>query len=243
MNIVQLRSTIFLPQNIGYTPENEERFKNMIMPTAKVYGIMPQGIPMLGVNPNLPQFGMPWRLFWKTENHEEYNVAFHPGKIDIILTKEFPYGNSEEVSFCNKCSELFSKILGAFSNINVTRIAYAPLYAIKRDSVLNNSIWNNLLNISLFENKNPRDINFSFLFKKIINIENKEIEINLLHNLFDGNQIKNNGRIQEVIDVLLFQLDFNSVPETMLSLGDTGIREFFKDIIQIKNDLVKNVIK
>ena len=67
MNTVQLRSTIFLQQNIGYTPENAEKFRNLLMPGCKIYNIAQPGMPMLGVNPNMPQYGMPWRLFSKLE--------------------------------------------------------------------------------------------------------------------------------------------------------------------------------
>ena len=46
MVILQLRSTIFLQQNIGYTPENAEKFRALLLPDCKVYGIPQPGVPM-----------------------------------------------------------------------------------------------------------------------------------------------------------------------------------------------------
>ena len=83
MVIVQLRSTIFLQQNIGYTPENAAQFQILLLPNSKVYGIPQPGVPMLGINPTIPQYGLPWRIFEKCEDGSEYNIAFQPGKIDI----------------------------------------------------------------------------------------------------------------------------------------------------------------
>ena len=69
---VQLRSTIFLQQNIGYTPDIATQFQNLLgIADSKVYGIPLPGAPILGVNPMTPQFGMPWRLFQKEDNGGE----------------------------------------------------------------------------------------------------------------------------------------------------------------------------
>lgn len=239
MNTVQLRSTIFLQQNIGYTPEIAERFKELLMSESIVFGIHQPNMPIFGVNPNDPQYGMPWRLFKKTEKGE-YNIAFQPGKIDIVLTTEVLYGGDTEALFCQKSIEWFSKILETQGQ-TATRIAYAPLYAIMKDE--NNSVWENLLKKTIYDGVQSQDINLSFLLKRIINIEGKDIQINLLHNIFDGNQIKNEGSSQIVRKVLLLQLDLNSVPENNLNLDKNGITAFYNSILDIKCNLIDNVTK
>lgn len=240
INIVQLRSTIFLSQNIGYTPENAEKFKKILMPEGKIYGIPQPGIPVLGVNPNVPQFGMPWRIFHKTVEGE-YNIAFQPGKIDIVLAKEVKYGDDTEKDFCRKSIGWFSQIINQFKEVYVTRIAYAPLYAIKDDASNAKHIWNILLKKTVFDGVPSQDINLSFLLKKIINIGEKDVTMNLLYNIFDGNQIRNENGKESVSKVLLLQLDLNSIAEETLNLGCQDISEFFNNILEIKCKLIDNV--
>ena len=240
MNTVQLRSTIFLQQNIGYTPETAEKFRNLLMPGCKIYNIAQPGMPMLGVNPNMPQYGMPWRLFSKLDDGE-YNIAFQLGKIDIILAKEVAYGDDTEKNFCDKSIKWFSDILETQGNAVATRIAYAPLYAIKNDGEDKILIWENLLKKTVFGGIPTQDVNLSFLLKSFIFLQGENVQINLLHNIFDGNQIKNEGTSQIVNKVLLLQLDLNTIPEKNLSLTKDGIADFFSNILETKSNLINNV--
>ena len=243
INIVQLRSTIFLNQNIGYTPENAEKFRALLMPDSKIYGINQTNIPIFGVNPNMPQYGMPWRLFKRSTN-EEYNIAFLPGKIDIVLEKEASYGDDTEINFCKKSIEWFSDIIETQDNFFATRIAYAPLYSIsKNNEYYEKPIWSNLLKNTIFNGIQARDINLSFLLKKQINFNGRDIQMNFLHNIFDGNKIKNEGTLQIANEVLLLQLDLNSIPEDHLSLRRKGIEDFFSNILDIKCELIDDVTK
>lgn len=240
MITVQLRSTIFLQQNIGYTPENAEKFRDLLIPSCKIYNITQPGMPMLGVNPNMPQYGMPWRLFKKTEEGE-YNIAFQPGKIDIILAKEVAYGDDIEKDFCDKSIKWFSDILETQKDAVATRIAYAPLYAIKNEGEDKISIWENFLKKTVFGGIPTQDVNLSFLLKSFISLQGENVQINLLHNIFDGNQIKNEGASQTAHKVLLLQLDLNTIPEKSLSLNKGGIAEFFNNILEVKSNLINNV--
>ena len=243
MRTVQLRSTIFLPQNIGYTPESAEKFANLLMPDSRAYSIVQPGMSMLGVNPNAPQYGMPWRLF-KKSGTGEYNIAFQPGKIDIVLAKEVLCDDAFEKSFCDECIHYFSKILESLSPSSpsvVTRIAYAPLYAITQDDPLFQSLWANLLKKTLYNGNQIQDTNLSFLLKGILKFGGKEVQMNFLHNIFDGNQIKSEGSSQIVRKVILFQLDLNSIPESNLNMDTQGVADFFSTILSVKNNLVANV--
>lgn len=247
MNIVQLRSTIFLPQNIGYTPENAERFKNLFFgdTDGKVYGIMQPGMPVFGVNPSLPQYGLPWRIFRRFDSGDEYNIVFQVGKIDIVLVKNVPYDNNLEIEFCEKSTKWFSHILDTLaSNAIVTRIAYAPLYVFNKKSGTElDAFWNNLLRQTIFDGIKSQDINLSFLLKRSFSFGSKTTEINLLHNIFDGTLTTNENDNPQVVPVILFQLDLNSVPEVTLELGKGDVAAFFHDILTIKESLITNVSK
>ena len=244
LSTVQLRSTIFLQQNIGFTPENAEKFRGLLhLEGSEAYGIPQPGLPVLGVNPTLPQYGMPWRLFLKRSDGGEYNVAFQPGKIDIVLAKEDSYENDIEQRFCRESIEWFSSILDTQDGINVQRIAYAPLYAVPKvnGENLGEELWRSFLKKTVVDGVQAQDINLQFLFKKLIRFGKMELQMNLLHQIFDGVQTKIVDDKQTIREVLLLQLDLNSVPEKVLSLNKDGMASFFEGILEIKNRLIENV--
>ena len=241
LSTVQLRSSIFLQQNIGYTPENADRIKGLLnINEGKVYGIPQPGLPVLGVNPMMPQYGMPWRIFIKKDDGREYNIAFQPGKIDIVLAKEESYNSNIETAFCQQSVEWFSSILDTLNGLTVQRIAYAPLYAIPKGNAGAN-LWKNLLNKTFIDGVQAQDINLQFLLKKLVSFGGMEIQMNLLHQIFDGVQTRMVNDTQTVCEVLLLQLDLNSVPEKVLSLDKAGITAFFSGILGVKNSLIDNV--
>ena len=241
MTTVQLRSTIFVQQNFGYTPETAKEFASLLLPGAKECGIAQPGVPMLGVNPTMPQYGLSWRLFKRVEGEGEYNIAFQPGKIDIILTKESAYLDDAETAFCKKSIDWFKKILSKHSQLKVLRIAYAPLYAIQRNGVGDMSFWGNFLRKPVIDGTQAQDVNLQFLLKRPIDFGGRKVQMNLLHQFFDGTQTKTNGDTMEVRDVLLVQLDLNSVPEKILDFGGDDVATFFDGIISVKNTLIDNV--
>lgn len=239
--IAQLRGTIFAPINIGYTPENNKAFSEMLLPGAKAYSANTPDMLVPGMNPAIPQYGLPWRLFKKCDEGD-FNIVFLPGKIDIILTKDVPYGGDCEESFCAKCVEWFRKILGTQEQgIVVNRIAYAPLYAIKLDSISADTVWGRMLKNTMVDGTPLQDINLSYLIKRQVGFDGRGIQLNLLHNFTDGMQVKQEGDTQTAYRVVLLQLDINSIPEVPLSLDSAGVKSFFDGIIVVKNDLIDNV--
>ena len=209
--IAQLRGTIFVSQYIGYTPENANKFKGLLLPDSIVCSA-PEIIAQGGI-PTSPQYGMSWRLFKKDNVDGDYNIVFLPGRIDIILTKDAKYRDETEINFCKKCVDWFSKIMKEISIPIVTRIAYAPLYAIRYEDGTYDARWDGLLKKTVYDGIPMRDVNFNFLLKRVINICGKEIEMNLLHNISDGVQIRVGAESQQQIQVVLLQLDINSTPE------------------------------
>ena len=241
MVIAQLRGTIFVPQNIGYTPENATKFGNILLPESIPYSANPPEMVMPGVNPTVPQYGMPWRLFKRTDEGD-YNIVFLPGKIDIVLTKDMPYGDVAERLFCDKCVDLFSKILNELNhNTTATRIAYAPLYAVRLDEYDAEAVWSKLLKRTMIDGMTMKDVNFNFLLKRQVPFKGRTIQMNLLHNFSDGVQIKQVDGVSKTFNVVLMQLDLNSIPEESLSLDVNGIEDFFNGILEVKSSLVDNV--
>lgn len=238
----QLRSTIFFQQSIGYTPETAKKLKNILqLQDSKEYGI-PAGVPMLGVNPTMPQYGMPWRIFKKCDDGSEYNIAFQPGKIDIVLAKEASYQENIEGAFCEQSIGWLTKIMDECSIPSVVRIAYAPLYSIPKDSDFQGEeVWKRFLKNIIVDGAKAEDINLQFVIKNIVKFGNKDIQMNFHHHIFDGKQTRVKDNSVEIRDVLLFQLDLNSIPEKPLSLDKNGVRDFFNGIIDIKNKLIDNV--
>ena len=245
LKIVQLRGTIFIQQNIGYTPDNASRFGGILMPGGNVVGVPQSGVPFNGFNPNLPQFGMPWRIFSKKDSGGEYNIVFSPGKIDVIQNFETLYGGDTEEEFCNYCIEKFTAILDELSKTitTVQRIAYAPLYGlVYEDFHSQSAIWTKILKHTVYDGIPYRDINLQYLVKKEIMFGENTIQMNLLHNLFDGYNTVNQGGQQKLNKAVLLQLDINSIPEQILSLDKEGVSAFFDNVTVIKNELVNNVI-
>ena len=240
MVIAQLRGTIFVPVNIGYTPENFTKFSELLLPGAEAYNAYPPEMIAPGMNPNKPLYGLAWRLFKKDEEEGANNIVFLPGKIDVILTKDIAYGGDTERVFCEKCIDWFSKILVEL-NTTVNRIAYAPLYAIKKKEADSETIWGSFLKRTVIDGNPLRDVNFNFLLKREIPFNGQNVQMNLLHNLSDGVQIKQSpaGNVGE--PVVLLQLDLNSIPEISLSLKAEGVKDFFNGILEVKDSLIANV--
>lgn len=242
MVIAQLRGTIFVPQTIGYTPENASKFSALLLPESKPYSANPPEMVMPGFNPAVPQYGMPWRLFKRCGEEGEYNIVFLPGKIDIILTKDIAYGGETEKQFCDKCVEMFSNILNELNhNTKATRIAYAPLFAVRLDENGAEVVWSKLLKRTMIDGMSMKDVNFNFLLKREVSFTRRQIQMNLLHNFSDGMQIKQGDADSKSFSVVLMQLDLNSIPEVSLDLDADGIKDFFDGILEVKSNLVDNV--
>ena len=241
MRIVQLRGTIFLPSTIGYTPENEKHFRELLLPSSLCYGIIQPGIQTQGLNPNMlqPQYGMAWRLN-KTEDGKQYNIVFLPGKIDIILDLDIDYKEDEEKNFCSFCTSCFSKILENQRGQLVSRIAFAPLYALSAEECN----WHRFLRQTMNDGLQMQDINLSYVLKENLEISSdKKIVLNLLHNISDGYQVRVVDGSNMVFPVMLLQLDLNSIPEQNIEFNRGDIELYFSIILKIKNNIISNVTK
>lgn len=243
LKIIQLRGTIFIQQNIGYTDDVAAKFKEMLLPEGKILGVPQPGVPFNGMNPNLPQYGMSWRILKRLENGSEYNVIFNPGKVDVVYNTDAKYGDKTEESLCKFCAEKFGVILDELKGTKVQRIAYAPLYGIVEDQQADlTALWNKVLKRSAFDGSPMQDVNLTYIFKKELQVGEKTIQMNLHHNLFDGFYTQQIDGQQKVKKTFMFQLDINSIAGVPVELDKEGVSAFFENITITKDSLVDNVI-
>ena len=238
VKIGQLRGTIFIPENLGFNPSMAETLKQLLMPTGQIQGLAsimaPQ--PMFVPISNMP-LGMPWVI--QTQEGDIANmIMFMPGKIDIVRNCDVTYGNEDEQNFIIQC-EAFIKAITSQFKTKLSRIAYAPTFVIDQSDSQN--LWDNILHIKSLDGLPIVDRNISFLLKKEISLNDRNIQINLLHTISDGMQTKVSNGQQINRKVSLVQLDINTVPEVNYQFEDADISPFFSEALDIKNKLVNNL--
>ncbi len=246
LKIVQLRSTIFLNQNIGYDPDICDDVNKALGVEGKAYGIPQPGASGPLVDPfHSLQYGMPWGLLVKCDDGE-YNIKFRFGKIDITQSKEASYDNVAEEDFCQKSVEWFGKILNLVQGDSavITRIAYAPLYALLKEGENGgNAVWGKWLKKIVYDGTPSQDVNLIFVFKRDVEVGGRNIPMNLYHNIYDGCRRVTVGDNESVDDVLMLQLDLNSLPEAKVQLNIGDVSSFYSNILEIKNKLVDDAVE
>lgn len=235
MDILQLRATVFLSQNIGYNPDTAKSFSEIIgLDDCKI-----QGLPLPGISNNStePQWNMPWTIITKNDNYM-YNINFLPGKIDIVEAVENIYDKNIENTFVNNCVLWFNKICDKIQG-KPSRLAYAPLYMIS-DGLQN--LWGSILKENSLDGLSANDKNVSFNYKKEIVIGEKNCEVNLLHNFYDGVKTYSENNIRKSKIVVGIQLDLNTIPMKNYEFSDDETRLFFDEITKINEQLIKRIL-
>jgi hypothetical protein len=162
---------------IGYTPENVSIYKLLFMPDGDVVGIPQVGVPIQGPNPLAPQFGMPWQLVKNYAPNESLKISFLPNKIDIIQEKEGRFGEIDN-KFLQLCFEKFRSFKD-YGNFIISRMAYAPLFSvIVNDNIQATEFWQNLLKQTSYKGIPFQNIEYNFLLKKIVRLNDKDVEMN-----------------------------------------------------------------
>lgn len=236
--VVQLRGTIFFQQYIGYTPENVSIYKPLFMPDGDVVGIPQVGVPIQGSNPLAPQFGMPWQLVKNYAPNESLKISFLPNKIDIIQEKEGRFGEIDN-KFLQLCFEKFRSFKD-YGNFIISRMAYAPLFSvIVNDNIQATEFWQNLLKQTSYKGIPFQNIEYNFLLKKIVRLNDKDVEMNFLHQLSDGFHITNG---QKDADCVLVKLDINTVPEKPYTFETKDMEDFYTKAIEWEKELLDNIL-
>jgi len=230
--IVQLRGTIFFPQFIGYTQENADKFKELLLPDAEVMGLPPTGVPFNKTNPLALAYGMPWQLI-----SNGIRILFLPNKIDILQEREGAMGEVD-VDFLKICTELFLRFKEA-SGFSVNRLAYAPLLSIKTDGNLQNSeFWQGIIKQISYRGVPLQNIEFNYLLKNVVNIHGKDIEMNFLHQISDGYHYTRGAKDY---DCVLLRLDINTVPDKPYSFEIEDIKLFYTEVLRLQKEQIENL--
>lgn len=243
MKILQLRATAFITKNIGYTHEIADEFRRILELDGQIKGIIMPGVPINAFEQNEPQWGMPWSIVKQKGNDTVYNVNFLPGKIDIIVNHEAEYDNNVEQTFLDKCSKWLTDICKKV-DANSSRLAYAPLYVIQSEEELDLvNRWKKIVSLGSFEGSPVQDLNLSFNYKIEFDLGAKTVQLNLLHNIFDGTQTVQNKNAIRTSRVIMMQLDLNTIPSEDYRFSDFELSLFFKNITNVKTQIVKELQK
>lgn len=243
MKILQLRATAFITKNIGYTHEIADELRRILGLDGQIKGIIMSGVPINAFDQNEPQWGMPWSIVKQKGNDTVYNVNFLPGKIDIIVNHEAEYNNNVEQEFLEKCSKWLTEICKKVE-AKSSRLAYAPLYVINSEVESDlTSRWKKIVSLNSFEGSPVQDLNLSFNYKIEYELGDKIVQLNLLHNIFDGTQTIQNKNIIKTSRVIMMQLDLNTIPSEDYCFSDSELSLFFKNITNVKTQIVKELQK
>lgn len=241
MKILQLRATAFITKNIGYTHDIAEEFRRILDLDGQVKGIIMPGVPINAFDQNEPQWGMPWSLVKQKGNDTVYNINFLPGKIDIIVNREAEYDSEVECEFLEKCSKWLIDICNKVDAVT-SRLAYAPLYVIQNEIESELKVkWRKIVVLGSFEGSPVQDLNLSFNYKSEFELGDKTVQLNLLHNIFDGTQTIQNKNLIKTSRVIMIQLDLNTIPSEDYRFSESEVRLFFKNITSVKTQIVKEL--
>lgn len=75
--------------------------------------------------------------------------------------------------------------------------------------------------------------------KKIVRLNNKDIEMNFLHQLSDGFHVTNG---QKDADCVLVRLDINTVPEKPYSFETEDMDEFYMKSTEWEKEILDNIL-
>ena len=235
--IAQLRTTVFISQFIGYSPQNEQEYRALFLPDGALAPIQPEGLVPSPLQPVIPQYGMPWRLI-KLGNKpgESTSVTFYPGKIDIILNQEGPLEELEG-PFIDLCIEKFKLLLA--KSFVISRMAFCPTFTIRVDSPEHASeLWRRLLKCTTSNGIRYQNVGVNYLLKKEIEINHHLVVMNFLHQISDGVHITSGVKDA---DCILVTLDMNSAPEHVYSFVEQDLVPFFDLCKEWSRRLMENV--
>ena len=235
-NIISLRSTIFLPNGIGYSADNELKYRELL-PNGQVKSVLPNTL-RLEVGPGLT-FGPGVNDSWQLVDKEQgYNIVFIQNKIDIIFVNKNPVKNVEK-DFIDFTIKAFRRIMDEEGY--VVRMAYSPTYVLDSDEgFAYPDYWKKILLTNKIEGMDMQDINVQYLLKKDWEYDGSPISINLLHNWSEAikTQIKDGKQVPS--KCITLNLDINTVPSGKSIFTVNNMDRFFKEIPIWANELLNN---
>ncbi len=230
--IGQLRATIFA-QPILNDEKNLNRIKELLKEKDYVYKA-PNKI-LIQRNGQVEQtLSAVWAMVSKEMGT---TIFFGPHKIDIIKSK-FNVGNDTEEKFCEYAFSILRKIIERFS-LTVTRIAYAPVYAINfTEDFSMQDINSRVYAKNKFKCRDVNNILFRQSYRVEENFSERDVLINYVVEASEGLNIVRDERKTTRQPVCNFSLDINTFQGGNYTFTLNEIGGFFKNVISYAEDFV-----
>jgi hypothetical protein len=229
--LIGLRCSIFLSKSIGYTAENELKYKPLL-PNAQVKGFTPNVPSELNLGFNM---SLGFNAAWQLEDKESgYSIIFAPQKIDILFRKSGDENAKQR--FMSFSIRVFTEILEeGFCN----RLAFSPTYLMdSEDGFLYPDYWKSILKNNQILNLPMKNINLQYLLRKDWVNEGKIIKINLSHKWSDAVVTKTINNSSHNSSCIILTLDINTVPQTQLQFSKKDVAKFFPYTEELTKDLL-----
>ena len=235
-NIISLRSTIFLPNGIGYSADNERKYHELL-PNGQVKSVLPNTL-RLEVGPGVvfsPGVNDSWQL---VDTEQGYNIVFIQNKIDLIYVKINPAKDVEK-DFIAFTIKAFKTIIDEEGP--VVRMAYSPTYVLDSDEgFAYPDYWKKILLTNKVEGMDMQDINVQYLLKKDWENDGNSVSVNLLHNWSDAIKTQNKKEVQIQSKCITLNLDINTVPSGKSNFKANDMERFFNEMPNWANELLNN---
>lgn len=237
VNIVQVRISVFISENIGFEPGIAGKYNSLLMPQGQICQIFPSPNGQMLMSPNL---NIPWGTTWGLQDGVT-RIAFLPGKIDFIKDVLAQNDNNILKEFTDMCltwiEHISEDIRSCGRELLITRLALAPLYGLS-ESDNGSIVWERVFNQKLSESDNLADRNVAYLYKRILELRDRKINVNLLHNIFDGKRFDQ----EKSEDATLISFDINTVPNSSLYYTAEDIHGFYVYALSTCDELLNNLV-
>lgn len=237
VNIIQVRISVFVSENIGYEPGIAGKYNALLMPSGQICQAFPSPNGQMLLNPNP---SIPWGTTWGLQD-EATRIVFLPGKIDFIKDILAKNDNSSLQEFTDLCltwiERISENIRECGRELLFTRLALAPLYGLS-ESDNGFKVWDRVFNPHLYEVDALADRNVTYLYKRILELNDRKINVNLLHNIFDGKRFDP----EKTEDATLISFDINTVPHPSLYYTAEEIRDFYMYALSASDELLNNLV-
>lgn len=235
-SIISLRSTIFLSNGIGYSADNELKYRKLL-PNGKVKSVLPNTLHLEGVS-NLvfgPGVNDSWQL---VDTEKGYNIVFIQNKIDLIYVKKNQVKDIEK-EFIDFTIKTFRTIMDEVGY--VVRIAYSPTYVFDpEEGFPYPEYWKRILLSNKIEGMDMQDINIQYLLKKEWKDNENSFGINLLHNWSDAIKTQDLKEKKTQSKCITLNLDINTVPGGKTIFYEQSLEHFFREMPTWVEELLKN---
>lgn len=227
-NVIQLRGTIFLRKTIGYSLDNEEKYKGLLPDSVSA----PINTPSIQIGASSFQIvpdakleeGASWQLIARNTR-----IVFSPMKIDIITDIVAQQG-AVESDFCTFCSKIFQSILEIESE-SASRIAFAPIYAKDRDEVfISQQLWDQQLRHTSFSGSNIEEVNITFNYRVQKSVGEHTCIINFKTIIGDAQKQLPSGEV--ITGCVTISLDINTAfdQNKQFSFSKQDVENFFSNV-------------